>query len=259
MYRNSFIKLCIYFCFTMTVWGQEVAFQNGEFLKFKVRYGFFNTSYAQLLLKETEMDGKRLFHAVGKGETVGLARLFFKVDDTYESFFFVQKVQPLMFIRNIYEGGYTKNIRATFNSDKQMASIYNVETKKTSSVSVPEHIQDAVSAFYFLREQTDTSQIKVGDEISIQTLFDDDEIFTFKLKLIGKEPLQTLFGEVNTLIFQPIVQDGRVFKSKESVTIWISDDQNKIPLKVRAELRVGALTAELIDFNRLKHPTALKQ
>jgi hypothetical protein len=54
--------------------------------------------------------------------------------------------------------------------------------------------------------------------------------------------------------FRPMVQAGRVFKEQESVTVWISDDKNKIPLRIKASLAVGSLRAELEEFKGLAHP-----
>lgn len=90
-------------------------------------------------------------------------------------------------------------------------------------------------------------------------LFDDDEVFKFKLRFLGRENVKTDFGTIRTLMFRPLVQDGRVFKEEESLTIWITDDQNKIPVKIKASLRVGALVAELNSFGELKYPTELKK
>ena len=72
----------------------ESAFQEGEYLKFRVRYGIFNASYASLTLKNKTYQGKTVYHALGKGETTGLAKLFFKVDDTYESYFDKETGKP---------------------------------------------------------------------------------------------------------------------------------------------------------------------
>lgn len=90
-------------------------------------------------------------------------------------------------------------------------------------------------------------------------IFDDDEIYKFKLKLLGRETISTEFGSVKTLKFCPIVQDGRVFREEEGITMWITDDKNKIPVKLKAALRVGSMTAELDGFNYLKYETNLKK
>jgi hypothetical protein len=106
-----------------------------------------------------------------------------------------------------------------------------------------------VSALYHFRTK-DLSDLKEGETISMDIFF-DGEINNFKLKLIGREQLKTKFGKVNTLIFKPIVQVGRVFKENESVTLWVTDDKNKLPLKIKASILVGALKAELIEYKGL--------
>ena len=82
----------------------------------------------------------------------------------------------------------------------------------------------------------------------LDVIFDDDEIYKFKLKLLGRETISTEFGSVKTLKFCPIVQDGRVFKEEESITMWITDDKNKIPVKLKAALRVGSLNSRARRF-----------
>ena len=75
------------------------AFKAGEWLKFRIHYGIFNASFATLQLKNDNIDTIPVFHAVGKGRTTGLARLFFKVDDVYESYFGKNDLKPYRFIR----------------------------------------------------------------------------------------------------------------------------------------------------------------
>ena len=69
---------------------------------------------------------------------------------------------------------------------------------------------------------------------------------------MGNEKIKTKFGTINTLKFRPYVQAGRVFKEQESLTIWISDDVNRIPVKIQASLLVGSLKAELIQYKNIK-------
>ena len=85
-------------------------------------------------------------------------------------------------------------------------------------------------------------------------MFFDEEITNFKLHFLGREIIRTKFGKVKALKFRPLVQAGRVFKEKESLSIWISDDENKIPLRVKASLAVGSLRADLDAFKGLAHP-----
>jgi hypothetical protein len=89
-------------------------------------------------------------------------------------------------------------------------------------------------------------------------MFLDEEITKFKLKFIGREDIETKFGVVPTLIFRPLVQSGRVFKEQEALTVWISDDDNKVPVRIQANLTVGSIKADLDGFKGLKNSFTIK-
>ena len=114
-------------------------------------------------------------------------------------------------------------------------------------------MQDLISAFYYLRNFYDTSSLKEGEDIYLNMFF-DQENYLFKLRFLGRETIETAFGKVRCLKLRPFVQSSRVFSEQESVTLWVSDDQNKIPLKIRADLRVGSIDCDLDRFKNLQHP-----
>jgi hypothetical protein len=110
-----------------------------------------------------------------------------------------------------------------------------------------------VSSFYYLRNHPKIDDLKVGESITIDMFFDDETI-KFKLKYLGEENISSKFGDINCKKFRPYVQAGRVFKEEESLTVWISDDYNKIPIRIKASLAVGSLKADLEDYKGLKYP-----
>ncbi len=233
------------------------AYDSGEWFKFRIHYGFINAGYATLEVKEAIKNNKKIYHAIGKGYTVGMSRFFFKVDDNYESYFDKVTNKPFQYVRKIDEGGYTKNQEGFFNQEKNKVLVKDYKNKTEKTFSVTENVQDIVSTFYFLRNHPNIDKLKVGESIVVDMFF-DDEVYNFKLKFIGKEDLKTKFGTAPTMIFRPIVQSGRVFKEKESLTVWISDDENKIPLRIKASLAVGSIKADLDSFKGLKNPFMVK-
>lgn len=233
------------------------AYDVGEWFKFRIHYGFINAGYATLEVKEAVKNNKKVYHAVGKGYTVGMSRFFFKVDDNYESYFDKITNKPYQFVRKIDEGGYTKDQEGFFNQDNNTVLVKDYKKKKEKSFPVTENVQDILSTFYFLRNHPNIDKLKVGESVIVDMFF-DDEIFKFKLKYIGKEDLKTKFGTVPSMIFRPLVQSGRVFKEEESLTVWISDDDNKLPLRIKASLAVGSLKADIDGFKGLKNPFVVK-
>ncbi|MBW8200781.1 DUF3108 domain-containing protein [Flagellimonas abyssi] len=245
--------LCLLFAISASAQNPRPAFKPGEWLKFRIHYGFLNASYATLHLTSETLNNVPVYHVVGEGKTTGFASIFFKVDDTYESYFNRENGRPYKFIRKIDEGGYTKDIEIDFDYKQDKAVLMDHKNGTQQNFTINNQIQDLISASYFLRSNYNLEEFKEGESIDLDMLFDDDGVFKFQLKYLGKEILRTKFGKVECLKFRPLVQSGRVFKEKESLTLWVSNDWNKIPIRIKADLAVGSLKADLDGYNGLKN------
>lgn len=249
-----FTLLIVLSAFTQpdTYQSTERAFTTGEWFKLRIHYGFVNAGYATLEVKETVRNNKKVHYVVGKGYTVGMTKFFFKVDDDYQSVFDKETGKPYQFLRKIDEGGYTKHQEGFFNQENNTVLVKDYKNKTEKTFSTTEEIQDIVSSFYYLRNHPKIDKLAVNEAIVIDMFF-DDETTKFKLKYLGNETIKTKFGKINCKIFRPYVQAGRVFKEEESMTVWISNDDNKIPVRVKADLAVGSLKADLDAFKGLKY------
>ncbi len=231
----------------------QSAFGDGEWFRFKMSYsGFFKAGNATLSVKETMNNDRPAFHVVGKGWTTGAIKWFFKVKDRYESYMDKETILPYKFVRNIDEGGHKKDIVIDFDQENNKAHVFNKKKNTKKDFETKPEILDMVSTFYYLRNKLDTSSLKVGDEVELYMFFDEKN-YGFKLKYLGEETIDTEFGNVESLKFRPYVMAGRVFKEEESLTLWVSKDKNKIPLKIKADLAVGSLRADLDAYKGLKH------
>ncbi|HKK11926.1 MAG TPA: DUF3108 domain-containing protein [Flavobacteriaceae bacterium] len=233
---------------------EKIAFQEGEWFKFEMSYsGFLKAGNATLEVNESTYKGKSVYHVVGEGWTSGIISWFFKVRDRYESYFDKVTGSPYRFIRQIDEGGHTKDVEIEFDHLNNSAKVKDNKHNTLETYPTEENVQDMVSAFYYLRNNYNTDNIKEGDMVSLNMFF-DDENYKFRLKFLGRETIRTKFGKIKSLMFRPYVMAGRVFKEQESLTLWVSADENKIPLKIKADLAVGSLRANLDAFKGLKHP-----
>ena len=233
------------------------SFQSGEWIKFRIHYGIFNACYATIELNDTIINNKKLFKSTAVGRTTGLARLFFKVDDIYESIFERDFVKPIKSRRDIDEGGYTKDIEIDYDYVNKKAIVNDLKKNEIKYVTIKQNVQDIISTFYFLRNHFDIKKLTENDFITI-TMFFDAENYDFKMKFIGYENVKTKFGVVNCLKFEPYIQSGRVFGDSGDLYLWVSNDQNKIPIKIEANLRVGSIEADIDGFKGLKHPFKIK-
>ncbi|MGS4346052.1 DUF3108 domain-containing protein [Myroides odoratus] len=254
MKKVQFVFYIFLFCVISSfAQSKPQAFKAGEYLKFRVSYGILNAGIAELNLSEVNYKGKSVYHAKGIGYTTGLSKVFFKVYDDYQSYFDKETVMPYRFIRKIDEGGYTKDQEGFFDYGKNNVLVKDYEKKKENTYPIVAEVQDIVSAFYYLRNHPKLDNLKKNEAVEIDMFF-DGEIFRFKMLYLGTTELKTKFGKVKALSFRPYVMAGRVFKEKESLTVWVSADANKVPLRIKASLAVGSLKADLEEYKGLVSP-----
>lgn len=247
------IAILLVFSTIVTAQEKKDSFESGEWLKFRIHYGIFNASIATLHLTNDKVNGKSVYRVRGEGKTTGLAKAFFKVEDVYESYFDKKDGRPYKFVRNINEGGYTKDVEINFDYSKKKAVLNDKKNDKKLTFDINNEVQDLISAFYYIRKNYNFSDLVVGEFIKLDMLYDDDGVYQFKLKYVGKEILKTKYGKVECLKFRPYVQSGRVFKEEESLSLWVSNDDNKIPIRIKADIAVGSIKADLDGYNGLKN------
>lgn len=225
---------------------------NGEYLRYRVHYMLINAGYATLTTSETNYNGKPFYHVVGEGYSTGSAKLFFKVEDRYETYMDKATLLSSKFIRKIREGSYVRNQSMTIDRINKKITYTNESDKTSKYYTYTGEIHDMLSAFYYLRNMN-TDGYKSGDFISLN-IFLDNEMLNFKLKILSRETIKSNFGKVKCIKLRPYVLSGRVFKEKESVTMWVTDDVNHIPIQIKAELAVGSLKADLNNYKNLQSP-----
>ena len=226
------------------------AFSAGEKLTFKVFYtvaGLYVAAGEASFNNTLEtLNNKPVYHIVGDGKTYPFYDGFFKVRDRYESYIDTSTLQPYRFIRNIYEGGYKKYENVTFNKSTN-AAITNDGVFK-----VPACIQDVLSAIYYSRN-IDFNKFKPGDKIPF-SLFLDKEVFEMYIRYLGKETVKTKYGKFRAIKFKPLLIKGTIFEGGEKMTVWVSDDGNKIPVRIESPISVGSIKVDMISYSNLRYP-----
>jgi hypothetical protein len=222
------------------------AFKDGEELNYLLHYGFITGGEASINLKVEKFGGMDVFHAVAKGKTTGLANKIFKVLDIYESFFDIKYNVPLKSIRNISEGNYKYYNEVYFNHRDNV-----VNSQRSGVHKVPENMLDMVSAFFYIRRM-DMSKFKGGEIIYVNTYF-GDEIFPFYIIFKNREEIKTELGKFRCLKFVPIVEPGRIFKENDDMTFWLSDDSNKVPVRIKFDMLVGSFKCDLISYKNTNY------
>ena len=138
-----------------------------------------------------------------------------------------------------------------FKQDK-----YKVDNGEGKEFKTPLGIQDMISSFYYART-LNFKNLKKNDVIEFKC-FMDDEIFNLKIKYVGDEQIHIRKGRFNCLKFVPVVQTGRIFKSENDLNFWVTKDENRIPILVKAKIPVGIVKLHLVDWEGLKNELTSK-
>jgi hypothetical protein len=228
----------------------DLPYKVGEYAAYKVSFGAINVGFADLEITErVQLNNRPAFHIIGKGRTAPFFDWFFKVRDVYETFIDTNTLLPLAFKRAVNEGGYLINQRYQFNHNNSKV------ITQDSSFFIPINTQDMLSAFFLARTFKKESIIN-GQPFYIP-LFMDDENYNLEIKYLTNEIMDTKWGKIDCMVFNPKMQKGRVFEDEEKIKIWITDDANHLLLKVETEIWAGSIKAVLEDYKELKQPLSI--
>ncbi|MFT6167702.1 MAG: hypothetical protein ACJAV5_001626 [Vicingaceae bacterium] len=231
---------------------ENKAFKDGEFLKYKLAYGIMNAGEATLEVKKVKkkIQDREILHIVGRGYSVSAFDWFFKVRDKYETYLDEEGIFPWLFVRRIEEGGYKKEQDYKFFQSEEKVEY----VQKKEEYKVPNGVQDMISSFYYART-IDFSNAKKNQVYEFES-FVDGELYPIKIKYVGIKTIRVDAGKFECMVFHPVVQEGRVFKNDDDLTVYITNDENKIPILARAKILVGSVRMELIDYKNLANPMA---
>ena len=229
---------------------RNTSFSSGERITLKVFYNvvgiYVDAGTATFTATLDNYNGKPVYHAVGEGWSNSSYDWIFKVRDRYESYLDTATLKPYRFIRNIDEGGYKKYENASFNHEAQtVVTTHGVYKTKPC-------VQDVISAVYYARN-IDFEKYKPGDKINL-SLFLDDEIHEMYIRYIGKETIKTRYGKFRTIKFKPLLIKGTIFEGGEKMTVWVSDDGNKLPLRIESPIVVGNIKVDMMGYRNLRYP-----
>ncbi|MGP8214129.1 MAG: DUF3108 domain-containing protein [Bacteroidia bacterium] len=221
------------------------AFIRGEKLNYRVHYGFIDAGIASISIENENqvIGGRDTYHIVGTGTSTGACNIFFKVRDRYETFIDEKALCPLMFLRHVDEGGFR------FNQDQVYDQEYHKVNSNGKVYTVPSYVQDMLSAFYYART-FDYSNEKPG-KIDSVIAFVDDTVWTLRIKFIKRDTLDSDIGKIRCMVFEPLVQKGRIFKHNNDLQVWISDDVNHVPIRAQANILVGSVKLDLESYSGL--------
>lgn len=243
--------------------GDSLAYQAGEKFSFSIHYEWgaidSDVGWANIILDTLRVNGTKAFHCMVYGRTTRLYDLFFPVRENFQSWFTYDGLKPLRFTRDTHEGKYVaKNTyvyrRDGLSDDHIMAEVYT-SSDGDRSVELPLNACtfDLPALFYFARNM-DFASVE-PDRKYPMTFAIDDDVYNVYFILRGPETIKVRgVGTVKTIKFSVKLISGNVFTGEEDLSVWITDDGNRIPVLFEAPILVGVASGRITGWSGLKHP-----
>lgn len=236
------------------------SFVTGEELTYKVYYNwnFVWIAAGEVTFKVLDQGDK--YYISAKGRTYDSYDWAFKVRDEYKVWIDKETMLPRTAIRNVKEGGYQLYDMMKYDHDKMEIRSYRGKTKDNTrkfTFDIQNCTHDVLSIIYYVRNK-DYNKMEEGAKFPVR-VFLDKEKYSLETKFIGREKKKIKdLGTFNTIKLMPEVVKGEVFNDTSGMTIWASDDKNKIPLQIESPLSVGSAKAVLKSYKKVRYPMSSK-
>ena len=214
-------------------------FGVGERLEFSIDYGIINAGHATMTVERLRrIAGQECLDIRTEAKSNGFFSKIYKVWDRAQTFMDRETLLPWRFEKHLREGSYRKDLVIKFDRHGHYARYENDD-----EVMVHPHTQDELSAFYYVR----MLPLEVGQDVFIDN-HTNRKNYPLKVIVHGRETVKVDAGTFDCLVIEPVIQEGGIFTAKGTLTIWVTDDERRIPVKMRTKIVVGSITASLKDY-----------
>jgi hypothetical protein len=229
------VNILFIFC-SVSLVAQVRPFNKGEKLIFSVEYGPVKAGTATFEVNDVVMiDSIPAFHIISTEHTNAFFSKIFKIEDRYDSFIDTVHLHSLRFEKHIREGSYEKDQVVEFKQHEG-----KVVYSDGKEYEIIPGAKDIIASIYFAR----TLELEVGKSVFVNN-HTDGKNYELEVKVIKRESVETPAGEFDCLVVQPVVEEGKIFASREGLMIWLTDDDWKIPVLIRSKIMIGSIQAKL--------------
>lgn len=215
-------------------------------MQFELRWENIPAGEATMeVLPVKTIDGTPVYHFLLTAKTNRFIDFFYKVRDRVEAYADLGMNHSIRYHKDQHEGSYKKNVTVAFDWENRQAH-YSLKNKgKRPPLDLIPGSFDPLSAFYFAR----SADLDVDTTIE-RPVTDGKKNVMGRAKVIARETLKLKSGTYDTFLIEPDIKDvGGVFKKSKNakIQVWITADENRIPVRVKSKVVVGHFNGELIS------------
>ncbi|MGD0483533.1 MAG: DUF3108 domain-containing protein [Gemmatimonadales bacterium] len=213
-------------------------FAVGERMEYDVKFGMFRVGRASMeVVRIDTIRGEPVFHVVF---TVRARAIFYSLTDSLQSWFSVRDLTSRRFTQDTDDNGTFRVNRYEIHPERG----FYVQNGRDTLATTTQPLDDA-SFFYFAR----TLPLEVGRTYTLPRYFKPDRN-PVTLRVLGRDTVNTPFGRFAAVAVRPTFKSRGLFSEGGQATVWLSDDEYRIPVMIRTRLSVGSLTMNLRDWTR---------
>lgn len=244
--------------------AEDLAFYPGEEIEYTVYYNWgllwVNAAMVTFNVHEKVYMNRPVYHFDSYGQTLRKFDWLFKVRDRFQSYVDKETFRPLWYEMDTYEGGY--EARDVYNyfpeNNSVIATTENSDRpRQTDTLTILPCTFDIITAVYFARN-LDFSTYSMNEAIPFSILM-GNELHELSPRYLGKETIKTREGETFDCIkFSVELVAGFIFTEGNEMFVWVTDDENRVPVVVEAQIRIGSVKAMLKTARGLKNPDMVR-
>lgn len=235
-------------------------FLAGEKVTYHAYYNWgmiwLDAGHVEFQVKEGNYEGKEIYHFDAGGRTFRKYDFFFKVRDHFQAYVNKQTLKPLWFERRTSEGGYSVHNIYRYQQDKNIVyteADNSKEPYEADTLDIDSCTFDVLTSIYSARN-IDYDKFEVNEKIPVKMIVDND-VYDLYIRYRGRETIELKTGRTfRTLKFSPRLVEGTIFKGGEQMTVWVTDDKNRVPVLIEAKVLVGSVKAVLKQTENLRYP-----
>lgn len=230
----------------------NVSFGDREKIHYTIYYNviglYVNAGKADFSTQSSNWNGSDAYTFTATGKSNAKYDWIFKVRDKYESIVDAKTLLPYQFTRQIHEGGFHQTESISFNQKAHSATT----STAAGNFKTADCTYDVISAVYAARN-INYANCQMNDKVYLNFFLDKD-LYPSYFKYLGKDVVTTKFGKFKAIKLAPLLVKGAMFNGGEKMIIWVTDDENHIPVRIETPIIVGTIKVDMVGYENLRHP-----
>ena len=232
--------------------SDAMPFAPGERLEFELRWGSIPAGTAYLEVQPVKtINGEPAYHFVLVAQSNSFVDVFYKVRDRIDAFADIGMNRTVRYEKKQHEGSHKREELIEFDWEKRQASYSNFG-QKNEPIQLMQGSFDPLSAFYYTR----TAPLDPEQGPLERPITDGRKNVIGRLKVAARETITLQNGKTyETLRVEPELQHvGGVFKATKNakIQLWLTDDAQRIPVRIQSKVKIGHFTGELITSEGIR-------